>query len=126
MVLNNSQYPDYFPTLFDWDYNSGTKIIVVDYQFPPIDKLPTLKEVKYIKSRDDFTEKNVTEKQLDDIYDRLLYQITLRTIHELYEADEIGALDCVVFNGIVASIDPATGKEVEACVLSLKAQRTSS
>ncbi|RKJ17107.1 restriction endonuclease, partial [Butyricicoccus sp. 1XD8-22] len=49
-----------------------------------------------------------------------LYQITLRTIHELYEADDINSIDSVVFNGWVKSIDKGTGKEITACILSIQ------
>jgi len=68
-------------------------------------------------------EKTLTSTQLDKLYDEVLYQVTLRTLHELFEADVVGALDTVAFNGYVRSIDKATGQEVTACVLSVTARR---
>jgi restriction system protein len=50
----------------------------------------------------------------------LLYDITLRSNHELFEADIINAIDSIVFNGWVKSINKATGKTEEACILSLQ------
>ncbi|MDM8102781.1 restriction endonuclease [Oceanobacillus oncorhynchi] len=58
------------------------------------------------------------------MYDKLLYQIALRSIHELYEADEVGAVESIVFNGWVNSIDKATGKDVNACILSVQAMKS--
>jgi len=121
LVLSNSQYPDYFPQSYELDFNLETKLLVVDYQLPPISEIPTLKEVKYVQSRDDFTEKHVSQAQLNRTYDTLLYQIALRTIHELYEADQIKAIEAIVFNGYVNSIDPATGQQNNSCILSLQA-----
>ncbi len=123
MVLSNSDYPDYFPQSCELDYNPESKILIVDYQLPAVDSIPTLKEVKYVQTRDEFDEKHISQTQLNALYDNLLYQIALRTIHELYEADRINALISVVFNGYVDSIDPATGQEVHACVLSLMADK---
>lgn len=121
LVLLNSEYPDYFPQSYELDYNPENRILVVDYQFPSITDLPTLQEVKYIKSRDEFTEKHISQTQVRRNFDSVLYQITLRTIHELYEADQVNALASIVFNGYTHSIDPATGREVTPCVLSVQA-----
>ena len=85
--------------------------------------IPTLQEVSYVQSRNEFREKHITQAQLNRVYDNLLYQIALRTMHELYEADQIGALGAVVFNGYVKAIDPATGHETNGCVLSVQAGR---
>ena len=41
----------------------------------------------------------------------MIYQICTRTIHELFEADIINALDAVAFNGLVTNKNPATGIE---------------
>jgi restriction system protein len=123
LVLSNSQYPDYFPQSYELDYNPVNQLLLVDYQLPAVPDLPTLREITYVQSRDEFREKHITQAQLNRLYDDLLYQIALRTIHELYEADQIGALATVVFNGYVNAIDPATGRETNNCVLSVQAAR---
>ena len=123
MVLSASDYPDYFPQEFSLDYNPETKILVVDYVLPAPENIPTVREVKFVPSRDEFMEQYLSQIQVSKLYDDLLYQIVLRTVHELFEADTIGAIGIVVFNGIVTSVDRSTGKQVTACVLSLQAQR---
>lgn len=65
----------------------------------------------------------MSQERLNQLYDSLLYQIALRTIHELYEADSVSALESVVFNGWVHSVDPSTGQETDACVLSVQASK---
>ncbi|MGH7952213.1 MAG: restriction endonuclease [Limisphaerales bacterium] len=87
------------------------------------EKLPNVKEVKYIKAKDEFREVLLSETESNRLYDDALYQICLRTIHELFDADAVGALGAVVFNGWVRSIDKATGKEVNACVISVQAKK---
>ena len=123
MVLSNSQYDECCPQEFELEYNRDNCILIVDYQLPAPNDLPTLAEVKYVISRKEFTEKHLPQTRQRKLYDDLLYQITLRTIHELFEADTIEALSAVVFNGYVTSINKGTGKETTACVLSVQADR---
>ena len=120
LVLSASEYPDSFPKEFELEYISGTKILVVDYSLPAPEHLPRVKEVKYVKAKDDMVEVFLSETELNRIYDGVLYQICLRTIHELFDADVANALSAVVFNGWVKSIDKATGKEVNGCVISVQ------
>jgi restriction system protein len=123
MVLSNSKYPGCFPKEYELDYNAETRVLVVDYSLPAPDALPTLAEVKYVATRDEFTERHLTPPQATKLYDDLLYQVALRTVHELFDADQVSALDAIAFNGYVRSIDKATGVEVNACVLSLQVRR---
>jgi restriction system protein len=121
MVLSNSFYPDYFPQEWDIEFQKETQIIIVDYSLPDIESIPTLKNVKYVMSRDELSETHLSTAALNKLYDSLLYKIALRTIHELYEADAADALKSIVFNGWVDSVDKATGQNVNSCIMSLQA-----
>lgn len=123
LVLSSSRYPDYLPQEFDLDYHITVKTIIVDYRLPAPDDLPRLKAVKYVASRDEFEEQYISEAQSSKLYDDVLYQIVLRTVHELFEADTITAIDAIVFNGIVTATDRTTGKPTTACVLSIRVNR---
>lgn len=123
LVLSRSRYPDYFPEDFELEYRIATKSLVVDYVLPNPQNLPTLKDVKYVQSRDEFTEKHLAKSELNRLYDSVIYQVAIRTLHELFEADQIKALDMVTFNGWVRSVDRGTGKDVTACVLSVQVGR---
>lgn len=123
LVLSRSEYPDSFPQEFDLEYKPDAKLLIVDYSLPRLDDLPKVKQVRYIQSRDEFRETELSSGELNRTYDHVLYQICLRTVHELLEADVVGALDIVVFNGWVNAIDPATGKTANSCVLSMQTNR---
>jgi len=123
MVLTNSPYPEWCPKSAELDYNPESHLLVVEYSLPAPDALPTITDVKYIAARDEFSEKHLPASQYERLYDDLLYQITLRTIHELFAADTVDALALIVFNGFVRSIDRGTGLETNACVLSVQASK---
>lgn len=120
-----SRFPDFCPQTFDLDYIGENKILVVDYQLPEMRDLPTLSEVKYAQARGEFVEKHLPEAKIKALYDHVLYQIAFRTIHELFEADRVNALSAVVFNGYVTTLDPTSGHELSACLLSLQVTRES-
>jgi restriction system protein len=124
IVLNNSQYPDAFPKDFDLDYNSDNKILIVEYVLPSPDDLPSLTEVKYIVAKKELKELFLSETQLSKNFDSAIYKITLRTIHELFEADKAEALDAVIFNGWVNAVNKATGKRVNNCIVTVQAKKT--
>lgn len=123
LVLSNSEYSDYLPQDWELDYRKATKILIVDYSLPDIEALPKLKSVKYVPSTDSFAETYLTEAALNKLYDSVVYQIALRTLHELFEADTANGLDAIVFNGWVSSINKATGQSVTACILSVQASK---
>jgi len=123
MVLAKSEYPDCLPQECDLDFNGDSGVLIVNYKLPAPEGLPTLCEVKYVQSTDTFAEKHLPESQVARLYDDLVYQITLRSIHELFEADRVRALTAIVFNGFVTSTDKSTGNEVTACILSVQTSR---
>jgi restriction system protein len=120
LVLSRSEYPASFPKSLSLDYLADSGVLIVDYHLPDISCLPTLKELKYIATRDQFQEVQVSDAWLNRIYDDVLYQITLRTIYELFQSDSVDRLCSVVFNGWVNSIDKSTGQEMNACILSVQ------
>lgn len=121
LVLSRSEYPDFFPQDYELDYSAANGILVVDYRLPAPDAIPRVKEVRYVQSRSELVDVAVSEAEANKRYDSLIYQIALRTLHELYEADAAGALKAIVFNGWVRSIDKSTGHEVDACIVSVQA-----
>jgi restriction system protein len=123
LVLSNSKYPDSFPADAAIDYIPDSRTIVVDYCLPDVSVLPTLKEVKFIASREAIQEVHVSDAWLNRTYDSVLYQVALRSLYELFQADAADAIDSIVFNGWVNSIDKATGKEVNGCILSIQASK---
>ena len=119
-VLSGFEYPDYFPQSYELDYSTSNKMIVIDYQLPSPHNIPTLKEVKYIQSTGQFKETHISQSQINNLYDSVVYQIALCTIYKLFNANHPDVVVQIVFNGFVESINPSTGKNMVACILSLQ------
>jgi restriction system protein len=123
MVLENSIYPESFPKSYELEYNPVNKIFIVEYQLPSIECFPTLKEVRYIASKNDLKETHLSESQILKMFDESMYKITLRTLHELFEADKAEAIDAISFNGWVEAVNKATGKLENNCILTIQVKK---
>jgi len=80
-VLAFSEYPESFPDAREVAFNGENGILIVDFALPTKDALPKLKEVKYVQTKDDFTESlSVGKLPKTPPNDAALYQIALRTL----------------------------------------------
>ena len=120
MVLANSKYPIDFDKNCDFLYQPQNGLLVVDYFLPNQEVMPSIKELKYVVSRDELNEVPIAEATKTKLYDVFLYQVTLRTLYELFEADQANAITSIVLNGWVSYIDKATGHETKSCILSVQ------
>lgn len=123
IVLDLSEHPKIIGKNFDLQYNSEGKVLIVEYEMPDPDHIPTIKTVRYVASTDEFRETNISTKEARDLYDDVCYQICLRSIHEIFEADTPANIDKIVFNGVVDIINKATGHRNTATIMSLMVDR---
>ncbi|MFY1700613.1 hypothetical protein ACN28G_02500 [Micromonospora sp. WMMA1923] len=120
MVLGNSVYPDDFPQHYRLAFVPESRQLVVEYHLPTLDVIPAAREYRYVKARDEITTTVRSAKEVKERYAKLVAQVTLRTVHELFEADRTGIVGTIVFNGIVDTTDPRTGTSVQPCLVTLR------
>ncbi|MEV6827968.1 restriction endonuclease [Amycolatopsis sp. NPDC051102] len=123
LVLANSDYPDNFPQQYRLAYIPESTQIVVEYELPDLTCVPAVREYKYVKSKDEVSSTARPARDIKALYGSVVAQIALRTLHEIFEADRTGLVDTVVFNGMVTTTDPGTGKEVRPCLVTVRTTR---
>lgn len=123
LVLERSDYGDFFNKSFQIEYQPKNKILMLEYTLPSPDEMPTLKQVRFIASTGEMKETHISEKEKKANFDLVCYQICLRTIHELFEADEVKNIQEILFNGITNYIDRTTGQETTSCIMSVLVDR---
>lgn len=120
MVLELSVYPDDFPQEYKIAYLPESKELVIEYELPNKDLIPKTLEYKYVKTRDVIEEKLRKPAEIKAIYQDVVSAVCLRTIHEVFEADQGNNVDVIVFNGFVNDVDPATGKDMQPCIITTR------
>lgn len=124
IVLEASDHDEAIPKKWEIQYNSETKLLVVEYMLPAPEDLPTTKSVRYVASTGELKETSISERDRKALFDNLCYQICLRTLHELLEADSPDNIENIAFNGWADTIDRATGQQVSATVLSVMTSKS--
>jgi restriction system protein len=123
MVLDASTYPDGFPQHAKLAYVPESKQLILEYDLPTFEIVPTAASYKYTKTKDAITETARPPLQRKTLYSSLVAQVTLRTLYELFTADRLGHIDIIVFNGYVASIDKGTGHSLRTCLVTVRTSR---
>jgi restriction system protein len=123
MVLEASAYPDHFPQTFKLAYVPESRQLVCEYELPLVDVVPSVKAYKYVKATDSVSESARPAAQVKAIYASVVAQVALRTVHEIFEADDGRHVDTVVLNGVVDTVDPGSGRSVRPCLVTLRTTR---
>lgn len=123
LVLERSVYPETFTKHHKMAFVPESRQLVIEYELPPLSAIPKVKAWKYVKTQDRVDEVARPASQIKPLYSRVLAQVALRTLHEIFEADRGAKLESLVFNGYVDTIDRATGKPVSPCLLTVRATR---
>jgi restriction system protein len=123
LVLRRSAYPSGFPGRWALEYLPTGRQLVVEYELPGCEVIPTEGRFEYVKSRKLIKPYPRPEAEVRATYERVVSQVALRTVWELFAAGPPGLLDEVVFNGHVPTTDPATGQPRDPYILSVAATR---
>src|SRR5690606_30623277 len=125
MVLTRSEYPvEGFPQEFRIGYNPDSLELIIEYELPEISVIPTEAQYKYVKTRDEIESKPRKPAEIKALYQDVIASITLRTLHEVFEADQADAIAVAVFNGMLDTLDPASGRQIRVPIVSVRAAKT--
>jgi restriction system protein len=122
-VLQQIGLPEETESEWQLKYEASSKILIVDFALPGTDIIPNLKLMKYVATRNEFSETYLKQKEVDQIYEELLLQLCLRVTNDLYVSDIDEKLSSIVFNGIYSGLNKSTGKEETKYIMSLQTQK---
>ncbi|MGW7075613.1 restriction endonuclease [Streptomyces sp. NPDC054866] len=121
----STAWPDGFPRQVAAAYDPAARQLVLDWELPGYGIVPEVKSVRYISGTDQDKETSRSESQRRGIYREVLAQCVLLVLHELFAADEQGALESVALNGFVDGHDPTTGRPGHIFLATVMASRSS-
>jgi restriction system protein len=119
-VLSSQSFSENWSQSFKLAYVPESKQIVVEYDFPTFDIIPTIAAYRYVRAKKETVTTPRSDADRRHLYSSLIAQTTLRVIHVLFNADYLGHLESMVFNGHVDAIDEATGHPVHPCLITLR------
>lgn len=125
IVLANSTYPEEFQVDYDYEFITADRELAVTVLVPTPDQFPSVKAVRYIKAKDEFTTTRLSTAELKRRYNRAVHQTALRTPHEVFEADREAIIDAISLTVAVDTVDPATGHDRRVPLAQLAVDRQS-
>lgn len=124
LVLDQSEYPEAFPTERRLAYVPESKQLVVEIELPTMaDVVPAERSFAYVQVRDEIESKPRPTRERKELYEHVVVQMTLRTLYELVQADVVGHVDTVILNGIVRTVAPATGHPIAPCLVTVRTSK---
>ena len=109
IVLSNSVYPKHFPVSHDFEFDPVSAELKLRVSVPGPDTIPTVKSYKYAKSTEEIATTALSQKACRDRYASAIYQVALRSFHEVFEADRRGLIKTISLTVGTETVDPATG-----------------
>jgi restriction system protein len=123
LTLDSSAYPAGFEHRTRVVYRPDPREMVVEYELPPQHLIPAQRGYNYVIKRDEIDELKRPDKEIKDRYARLIAQIAVRTIHEIFVSVPPDVAASVTFYGHVSTTDLATGQPIRPCLLNVTAER---
>lgn len=122
-VLATSVYPDGLHGSCRALYLPESRELVIDYELPRPDIVPTVAEYRYMVTGDLMQEVPRPHAEIRKLYAQLIARVTLRALAEAFDVAPVAVVQRILMNGYVAARNPAAGAPVRPCLLSVRAER---
>jgi restriction system protein len=123
VVLSNSVYPDAFPVSYDHQFDLGSRELTLNVTVPEPSDIPTVKEYRYVKAKDEIVPTALPIKERKERYANAVWQVALRTMHEIFEADRAGKIHSVALTVSTSHMAPTTGRPEDVPLVVVAADR---
>lgn len=123
IVLGNSVYPDSFPVEHEFRFDSNHGELTLDVVVPEPASMPSTRQYKYVKARDEITETPLTQKDQKERYANAVAQVAVRTMHEIFEADRAGRIQTISLTVSTQAMHPGTGRMTDIPLVAVASDR---
>lgn len=125
IVLSNSVYPEILSVEHDYEFDPDTRELALTVLISPPDRLPTEKNYRYVKAKDEIAATPLSNSDLKARYASIVHQVALRTLHEIFEADRAARIQTITLRVASEVKDPATGLARRLAFVGVAAERDS-
>jgi len=126
LTLRNRPTPTGFPPSPGADkivYSPDSRQLVIEWDLPPFDVVPTVSSYKYVKATNQIKETAWPMARRKALYAGLIAQIVLLALHDVFGSGAARHTDTIVLNGYVDSIDAGTGQAIRPCLVTVRVTR---
>lgn len=117
-ALDNLAWPVSFRKKTAVAFVPEEDVLYLQVRLPDKSKMPSVKTEKYVSTRDEYDQKELSKTARDKLYDSFLHQAAVYILVQVtnYVGRHVNELR---LNGFVNALDPATGQRKEKLILSI-------
>lgn len=104
-------------------YVPNSRQVVVEYELPPVDVVPPVKSFRFVKQDDTVVKTARPASNVKALYADFIAQLTLLCLAKIFEADTARHIEVAVFNGVVDTRDPRSGRPIRPCLITVRVTR---
>jgi restriction system protein len=124
-VLTKSPYPKRLERRVDVRLDRPTQTLNARLGLPPAGHVvPAAAAFRYVKSTEEIKEVDRSPEERAALYERVVAQVALRSLHEIFSTDVGRAISGVALSIDVIAVDPSTGHDTITPRLSLTVTRS--
>lgn len=123
IILSNSLYPAVFPVEHDHVFNLATRELSLEVSVPEPSSIPSVKAYRYVRAKDEITSTSLPVREKKERYANAVWQVAVRCLHEVFEADRAGKVHSIALAVGVDTIDTATGRPTTVPLVFVAADR---
>lgn len=123
IVLGNSAYPESFSVDHDFTFDSSLKELALTVLIPAPQSIPTTKEYKYVRARDEIAASDLPMKDQKERYVSAVAQVALRSLHEIFESDRAGRIATITLTVACEAVNAATGHPLRTPLVAVATDR---
>ncbi|MCX4429648.1 hypothetical protein [Streptomyces mirabilis] len=123
IVLSNSVYPEVFPVEHDHAFRLASRELTLTVSVPDPSTVPSAKSYRYVKTKDEIASSSLPVREQKERYANAVWQVAVRSLHEVFEADRAGKIHSIALTVGVNTIDPATGRPATVPLVVVAADR---
>jgi restriction system protein len=123
LALEQSDYPEDVPRNIEQEYHRENHTLFVTMELPHPDSIPKTKEVSPQQNNQQLRVTEYSEQEFGEVYNRIGYELILRTFHELFSADSARVLDAISLNAWVRILNRGNGQYENICIATLFTSR---
>jgi restriction system protein len=119
-VLAKLPLPHCISPIATVSYDAESRELVVEYQLPTLDVIPTAQAYRYDKDQEAVVETERPASQVNALYASTITQLTLLALAAILTLDIERHIDTVTFDGVVEAQDPGSGQPIRPCLISAR------
>lgn len=123
IALARLKYPGQLKIHWDACYHQPEKMLVINCLFPGPGEVPRVLSFKHIEGEQDLVAKEMGRDEFDQFYQSVLLQLTLSSLHTVFQSLSPRLMQRAGFNGLVKEYSSDSEERKNFCILSVKAER---